>query len=419
MIPSLFRHNPAYGRLWIAQCLSTAGDVLYNVAVVWFLVSSTGSAAAGSGIAIGVMIGALTGGAVAGTRLDSWHPRHVMLAADAVRFGAAGAVGAAWALGHTPSAMTLYALAAGSSFCNAFFQPARSAAIPAIVPHEQLIGAGAAESFGSGLVSGLSWMASAALVAWVGIACVLVIDAATFLASFLLVAWTRWPHRGRPEPEFAAQIGAVTRWVRRSRVTSVMLFIESVHAMFSGLVYATLPLFVVSLGGDAGLFGLQGGLSALAILGASLFIGRRLTAKVGRLYTVGIAVNAVGLLIMALSRVPWLFLVGIAVTGLGIPAWTAAREVIFQTRVPPDLRGRVFAVLHTLINISLLPTWAGGALLADRVGPRAVLIAAPCGHALILLVVVGAGIAGYRTDVPGVDRRSNGPSPQRVAEVES
>jgi Na+/melibiose symporter-like transporter len=99
MIPSVFRHNPAYCRLWIAQCLSTVGDVLYNVAVVWFLVSSTGSAAAGSGIAIGVMIGALTGGAIAGTRLDSWHPRHVMLAADAVRFGATGAVGAAWRSG--------------------------------------------------------------------------------------------------------------------------------------------------------------------------------------------------------------------------------------------------------------------------------------------------------------------------------
>jgi hypothetical protein len=54
--PRLFRRNPGYTRLWFGQGLSTLGDVLCNA------VSSTGTAVAGSGIAVGATIGGGIGG---------------------------------------------------------------------------------------------------------------------------------------------------------------------------------------------------------------------------------------------------------------------------------------------------------------------------------------------------------------------
>ncbi|MER7274924.1 MFS transporter [Dactylosporangium sp. NPDC000244] len=397
----LFRRNPAYFRLWLGNCMSIMGDVQYNVAVVWFLVSTTGSAVAGSGIAVGAMLGGMAGGVCAGTTLDAWHPRVVMLLADGVRFLAALAVGVSWLLAGPPPVIVLYALAAVLTFCGTYHQAARSSSIPAVVDEDQLIRAGAAESLGSGLVSAVAWAGSGALIAVLGTGQILLVNAATFLVPLLLVAATRWRHTpAAPEPGARRPMLAAFRWVRRDALVLRMLTIETLHALVSGLVYATLPLFVLVLGGGAGLFGLQGGLSALAILGGSLYLARRADARAGRFYVLGMAVNAAGVLVMAASPSVWPFLAGVLVAGLGTPAWNAARQVIFQTAAPEAVRGRVFAMLETAINVALLPTWAGGAVLADAAGPRLVMLAAPAGYCLILLLVLRTGIARYRTDRP-------------------
>lgn len=393
------RSNPAYGRLWLGQTLSTFGDTLYNAAVVWFLVSTTGSAIAASGVAIGAMVGALAGGLVAGAALDLWHPRHVMLISDALRFLGTFAVGLALLGGYASAHFVLYVLAAGVSFCGAFFQPARASAIPALLPREDLVRAGGMEGLGSGLVSVMSWAASGAIVAFVGLPGILLIDAGTFLVSLILVLTTTWTHTpddipARGAPRFSVGV----RWLLRDALTARLIAVETVHALFTGLLYAALPLYVLALGGDAVLFGLQGGLSALSILVASIVLIRLASPRTGQIYALGIAVNAVGAALMAVAPTAAPFLLGVLVAGLGIPAWTSGRLVIIQTRAPEAVRGRVLAVLDGAIHVALLPTWAGGAWLADTFGPRAMMLAVPVGYVLILLVVRRGGLSGYRTE---------------------
>ncbi|MFK3978763.1 MFS transporter [Micromonospora sp. NPDC050397] len=395
---TFLRSNPAYGRLWCGQTLSTFGDTLYNVAVVWFLVSSTGSATAGSGTAIGAMVGALAGGFVAGAALDAWHPRRVMIVTDAARFLGTLVVGVVWLSGTAPSHLVLYALAAGVSFCGGFFQPARSSAIPEVLSREKLIQAGATEGFGSGLVSVLSWAASGAIVAFVGLPGILLIDAGTFLLSLIMVAMTTWSRPPGSEASAGPRFTAGVRWLRRDPLIARLIIVESAHALFTGLLYAAIPLYILGLGGDAVMFGLQGGLSALSILVASFVLVQIASSSTGKVYFLGIAVNAVGTAVMALAPSVVPFLLGVLVAGLGVPAWTSARLVMIQTRAPEAVRGRVFAVLDGAIHVALLPAWAGGAWLADTFGARAVMLAAPVGYLAILMAIRRGGLSGYRID---------------------
>ncbi|MEV0156297.1 MFS transporter [Micromonospora sp. NPDC050686] len=391
------RSNPAYSRLWLGQTLSTFGDTLYDVAVVWFFVSTTGSAMAASGVAIGAMVGALAGGLVAGAALDLYHPRHVMLISDAARFLGTLAVGLALLGGHASAHWVLYALAAAVSFCGAFFQPARVSATPALLSRGDLIRAGGMEGLGSGLASVLSWAASGAIVAFVGLPGVLLIDAGTFLVSLILVLTTTWTNApGSVPAQGGSRFSVGVRWLLRDALTRRLIAVETVHALFSGLLYAALPLYVLALGGDAVLFGLQGGLSALSILVASIVLTRINSPRTGRIYGLGIAVNAVGAALMAAAPSAAPFLLGVLVAGLGIPLWTSGRLVIIQTRAPEAVRGRVFAVLDGAIHVALLPAWAGGAWLADTFGPRSMMLAVPVGYVLILLAVRHGGLSGYR-----------------------
>src|SRR5262249_17330975 len=97
------RGNRAYRRLWLSQCLATLGDIMYDVAVVWYLVSSSGRVLTSSGVAIGAIAGRLVGAAVAGAALDAWSPRTVMIRADLVRGLLTGSVAIVWLLGAAPS----------------------------------------------------------------------------------------------------------------------------------------------------------------------------------------------------------------------------------------------------------------------------------------------------------------------------
>ncbi len=75
---SLVAHR-TFTLLWTAQAISTFGDALYDVALLWYVLDATRSAVAASGIAVGATLGRLLGSLSASALLDRVSPRRVML----------------------------------------------------------------------------------------------------------------------------------------------------------------------------------------------------------------------------------------------------------------------------------------------------------------------------------------------------
>jgi hypothetical protein len=65
---------------------------------------------------------------------------------------------------------------------------------------------------------------------------------------------------------------------------------------------AALPAFIRDLGGDAAVYGLQGGVFWTGVVAASAILGLRPRGRVGSLYAAGLTLNAIGNLLVGLAQ---------------------------------------------------------------------------------------------------------------------
>ena len=130
------RHGP-FRLLAAGQFTSNLGDAFYAVAVPWYVLSAhggallLGSVLAAYGISRTVLL------AVGGRASDRWRPWTVMLAADAVRAAAVGALAAAAVTGPpNPSILIPISVVIGAG--EGLFLPGSYAIVPSLLPDAEL-----------------------------------------------------------------------------------------------------------------------------------------------------------------------------------------------------------------------------------------------------------------------------------------
>ncbi|MDP9352029.1 MAG: MFS transporter, partial [Chloroflexota bacterium] len=249
--------NRTFGLLWAGQSVSTLGDALYDVALLWYVLDSTGSALAAGGIAAGATAGRLVGSMSAGAVLDRLHTRQVMLWADLARLVLTLGGSVLWLLGWAPPLSALYALAFAVAFATAYFNPARAATVPHVVPREQIVQANALDAVSHSLVVTTAWALSGVVVAAVGPTIALLLDAATFLASYLFVraaSWQPLPSGNRAAANPLSEALGGVRWARSNPLVRTLLSVETLHALAAGFFVAELAPFIKEIGGGADLY---------------------------------------------------------------------------------------------------------------------------------------------------------------------
>src|ERR1700728_5176948 len=123
----LIRVNKNLRRLWLAQIVSEIGDCLYTLSIYTLLLQLTGSAASVA-LALGLQVLPQTFvGPTAGVVNDRLKRKHVMIAADLVRFAV---VLAMMFVRSRSMVWMIYPLLVAETSMTAFFEPARSAVIP-------------------------------------------------------------------------------------------------------------------------------------------------------------------------------------------------------------------------------------------------------------------------------------------------
>jgi len=262
-----------FAALWAVQAISNVGDALYNVALLWYVLDRTGSALSAGGIAVAAGLGGTLGGLVAAACLDRLPPRRVLLVADGARLAATAAIGLPWLLGAAPPLALLYALAATGAVAGAWHGPARAAAVPRVVPAADLVAANALEGVAANLSNTLVWALSGAVVAVLGPAAALTLDAATFLAAFLAIRAVALPGPLDDAPARHPARAAALAGLRAIGATPALrgfFGLLPLHALAGGVFFAGLaPFLRQQLGGGAALYGLQGAAYGTGIVLAS------------------------------------------------------------------------------------------------------------------------------------------------------
>ena len=374
----------AVRRLAIARVISVTGSAAAYTALMFEIYERTGSSvwlAAALIVTEGVtgLVGPLA--SVLGDRFDR---RTVMIVSDL----AAAICFAGMAL-VASSPGPLVAIAFLSALSEAPFWPASSAAIPNLVPEDQVSWANSLVAIGRNIGIMVGPAVGGILLAAVGARWVFAINAASFVVSAALVVSVRASFVGDRSDEGEHRgVWAGFRFLfhepvlRRISVAWVVLVLGIGMALVGDV-----PLVDVFDAGSAG-FGLMIGLwGAGSILGS--LAGRWLTAATEmRWLILGTAFTACLGIAIALS--PWFALVLVLNVAWGASEGVTgvAEQNLFQRRSPDSVRSRVLGAIEGLFHGGLTISFVAAAFVLPVVGARGMYAIAGVAAGLSVIVLL-------------------------------
>jgi len=344
------RRDRDFRLLWIGQVVSGLGRQVTTIVLPYQLYVLTGTPLAIGALAlvqvVPIMAFSLGGGVVA----DAVDRRRLLLLTQAGLAAASVALAGLALLPATP-VLAIYAVAFVAAGLGAIDQPARSSAVPRLVPRERLPAAIALGQLNFQAAGVVGPAIGGLVLATLGIAACYVFDAITFAAAIgaLVLIAPIPPAHGAVRPSLSA-IAEGLRFARRRRAI-LATFAVDLNAMIFGMPTALFPILALDVFrvGPAGL----GLLAAAPAAGA--VIGALLTGWVGRVRRTGRAVlwasAGWGLAIVAFGLCTFSFplaLVFLAAAGAADVITAVLRSAIVQLITPDGLRGRVTSI-HILV----------------------------------------------------------------------
>ena len=257
----LLRQNPAFRNLWYGQVVSELGDWLNSIAIYALILKISDSGMAMAGAMMAKLLPIVLVSPIAGVVVDRISRKTVMIISDLLRCG----VVLGFLLVEDQNALWLvYALVVIEISLAGFFEPARSAIIPSLVPKKDLVTANA--------LSGSTWSVMLAfgaalggvVVHLFGIKTAFIVDASTFLLS----AW------------FISKVPAQKKSIEKDspKQTGYQEFIDSLRYLWSEPLVLVLSLLKAGLA-------VAGGIMTLIPLMASQVLSGSLSLGIGILYS--------------------------------------------------------------------------------------------------------------------------------------
>jgi predicted MFS family arabinose efflux permease len=376
----LLRGNRNFRRLWMAQIVSEVGDWFYTLSIYTLLLQLTGRA---SSVALALVLQVLPQtfiGPAAGVVNDRLRRKHVMIAADLVRF----VVVLAMLLVRSRSTVWLvYPLLLAETLMAAFFEPARSSVIPNIAARGEVLIANTLSSatWSVNLLIGAS--VGGVVAAFFGRDAVFILNALSFLASALLIGGMRFaePHaesaaplRPRDLVDFSPVLEGI-RYVRNHRTLLPTVFAKAGELMIgpSWVIFTVLGAHEFAVhwhnvdaarGAMLGMSILLGGRGLGALVGP--LVSARWAGRSDRRLQLGILFGyltiAVGYGALGVSRTVWMASACAMLAHAGGSTVWVFSTTLLQLHTDDRFRGRVFSAD---LGFSML-TIAAGAYFCGR-----------------------------------------------------
>lgn len=137
--------NKNFFLLWQGQLVSVLGDVLYIIALDFWILDMTGSTALMGILSALTMAPRIILGPFAGVFIDKWDRKKVIVITDLIRGIFVSFIGIAGVFGFIKVWM-IFIVGIVSGICSAFFNPAIMSSRPDIVPEDKLMKANSATS---------------------------------------------------------------------------------------------------------------------------------------------------------------------------------------------------------------------------------------------------------------------------------
>mgnify|MGYP002713013183 CR=1 FL=1 len=344
--------------VWFGQLISLTGSGLTNFALGVWVYQTTDSATQFALIALSSILPLIFISPVAGALVDRWDRRWVMIISDSGAALSTIAVVILFGTGHLET-WHIYITTAISSTFSAFQWPAYTAAITMLVPKERLDRASGMTQFSEHFAELVSPLFAGILLGFVGLYGIVLLDLVTFTFAIVVLLLVRFPSpkKAAAEQPISNLLQEITygwRYVTQRPGLLALLLFFGVGNFFQGMFDVLITPLILSFATPVAL-GTILSLSGASMVVASVIMSTRSAPKrrIHRIlffqFTTGLCMLMVGLRSSVL-----LIAVFVALLNFGRPIMAGSSQVIWQTKVPPDIQGRIFA-MRRMIGWMFLP----------------------------------------------------------------
>ncbi len=352
----LLRENPAFRNLWYGQMVSELGDWLNTIAIYALIIKLDNSGMAIAGAMMAKLLPIFFISPIAGVVADRFSRKTVMIVSDLLRC----VVVLGFLLIEDRDALWLvYALVIAEISLAGFFEPARSAIIPSLVPKKDLVTANALSGSTWSVMLALGAAGGGVVVYFFGIKFAFILDAGTFLLS----AWflSKIPHRKKsaqkvlPKQSGYQELCDVMRYLRAKPMVLALSLLKAGFAVAGGIM-TLIPLMVSQISASPSLG--VGILYSARGLGAALgpVLVKRLFGETAEVLRWAIAaaffLKAASYLFIATSHhsIGVLFLGIACATVFSSIIWAFSSALIHLT-TPDHYLGRVFSFELAILTL--------------------------------------------------------------------
>ena len=387
--------------LWSGQTVSRLGDGLFQIAIVWWVLDKTGSAAALGFVEVAVIIPKLIFLLIGGVIADRLPRLRLMLTSDSAR-GILLAIIALLTITKQLEVWHLYIAGFIFGFVDAFFQPAYAAIVPDVVPVESLPSANSMTALSGQLAGIFGPSIGGAIVGAGGAALAFGLDgvsffvAATCVLPILGLIKPRVRTDDAPHPSMIGELREGFVAIRRSPFLWVTITAAAFgNVFFGGGISVAFPaLMKLTLKSSAESYG-----AVLTIFSIGAIVGAVLTSRIGKAKRRGLLTYAgfmgagIAIGLTGLATAIWMVALGAFIAGIALSAGSLLWVTLMQEIVPPELLGRVSSV-DQFGSFILLPLSYGLiGFVINAIGAPITLLG--CG-------LLGAGLFGLGLLHPGV-----------------
>lgn len=396
--------NKNYVLLWQGAFISRMGSSIYGVAMALYLKHLTESTfiIGMFWMAAGIPIVLL--GPISGTIADRYSRKKILIISDLCNGLIVLLLGLYLFNVDTSTFNNLiiigiFSVAIFFGITGAFVGPAVSAAIPDLVPKSKLAPANSISQIAIQVSSFIGLSIGAGLYLAFGVPAVCLINGvsyfyASFSRSFMIIPQKMPEKKAGLKDQFSdfkSDIIQGFKYIWHHRGLRLLVYVATITNFFSTPIIALFPFYVedfLNLGGH--FYGIFMGITGIGAFVGTIFAGLvRFPPKTrGLLLIFFIIIMSVGYGLLGFVKIP---IAAVALVFLGgfMSGYIMINiSVTLQITTPSEIRGRVMAMLTTLVG-SLMPLGMGlGGYIGDLLDKNIPLIYASCGGIMALLTLI-------------------------------
>lgn len=394
--------------LWQGMFVSQIGTQLFSLALLYWILETTGSATA---MGLVLMAAALPGvilGPFAGTLADNVSRKVLIVWADVIRgLAAISFVLVLWHGDAIWALPTLFAAQVIFGCCGAAFTPAVNASVPELVPKERLVMANSLLQGSNALTTTATFGVGGFLYAAVGAPWLFLLNGISYLISATSESFISirqdFPEERMTRQNALAKFRKETVeglryvWNRQGLRTLVgMLCLINFVLIPTGIALPILVRDFLHRGPE--FLGIMASCQAFGSLAGFVIVGAVTVAPQRRPYLVltSMAVSALSILALGFISNPMATLPVVGLFGLLLPLINVNIISLLQGTTPSKMRGRVMGVLGTVV-LGLIPVSQGlSGLLIDAVDQQVPLVYQVVGGLFASLVLMASMATSFR-----------------------